>query len=226
MNYELYITGDGSHTVVIPDMNVSYHSIRGAVQESLHIYIETGLEEAFRQFPDAKMIDVFEVGFGTGLNALLAMRTASAQGRQVRYQAVERYPLNLLVSELNYPQYLGGDCATAFAQMHEAAWGQAVAIGKGFWLLKKEASLLELSLEPDSLHVVFFDAFAPDAQPELWTEAVFGQLYLALKANGLLVTYCSKGIVRRRMAAAGFTIEKLDGPLGKREIVRARKLPQ
>lgn len=217
MKRTIEITADGSPTVSIPEMKVSYHSKHGAVQESLHVFINAGLNVAFERF-QKENIHVFEMGFGTGLNALLTMQYAEKLNRKLYYYAVERFPL---VKE-EYEQ-LGYDAKPTLMQLHEADWEKDVAINEFFVLHKTQCALVHAKPEK-KVHLVYFDAFAPSAQPELWTKEIFELMYTLLVDEGILVTYCSKGDVRRAMIAAGFVVEKLQGPPGKREMLRAVKL--
>lgn len=213
-------TSDGSHTISMPESGVTYHSTHGAVQESMHVFLRTGLEKALEVFEEGD-IHIFEMGFGTGLNAYLTAIAARQYQRKIHYTAVELYPLSSdEAMKLNY-------AATAeeqqlFQHIHAAAWDTDVIISDHFTLKKIRQNLLSASL-PGQFHLVYYDAFAPGHQPELWTEAVFRQLYTALVPGGILATYCSKSDVRRAMQAVGFTVEKLAGPPGKREILRAVK---
>lgn len=220
MKKEILLTQDGSYTVAIPEMNVTYHSIRGALQESIHIYIQSGLQYALPKVA-IETISVFEMGFGTGLNALLTMQEAIRLKRRINYYAVELFPLTIEEAKaLKQDDQLGtGNLAM---QLHEAPWEEEVMINEYFTLYKTNQSLLDLSLNIQ-FDVVYFDAFAPNDQPELWTEAVFANLFNNLNNNGVLVTYSCKGTVRRIMQAVGFIVNKIPGPIGKAEIVRAIK---
>lgn len=220
MERKIQLTEDGSYTIAIPDMRVTYHSSRGALQESNHIYINTGLLYALPNITDAT-INVFEMGFGTGLNALLTLQQAIRLQRKIYYYTTERYPLSIQEAKDLQQDVLLNTEGLALA-LHQAPWEQDVAINNYFILHKTKQSLPNLKL-PQQFHVAYFDAFAPTVHPELWTEAIFAQQYLQLKDCGVLVTYSSNGAVRRAMKAAGFSVEKLQGPIGKAEIVRAIK---
>ena len=220
MKKEILRTQDGSYTVAIPEMNVTYHSTRGALQESIHIYVQSGLQYALPNIA-TDTISVFEMGFGTGLNALLTLQEAVMLKRKINYYAVELFPLTIEEAKaLQQDEQLG--TGNAAMQLHQAPWEQPVSINEFFTLHKTKQSLLDLSLNT-SFDVIYFDAFAPNDQPELWTEALFTNLFNHLNPNGVLVTYSSKGTVRRAMQAAGFTVSKIPGPIGKAEIVRATK---
>jgi tRNA U34 5-methylaminomethyl-2-thiouridine-forming methyltransferase MnmC len=204
MKRELRLTADGSHTIAIPDMNVTYHSTHGAIQESMHVFIQAGLQAL--QLPAVR---IFEMGFGTGLNALLTMQYAITP---VYYYSVEQFPLTAEeVAGLSYGNAL-----------HAYPWNEDVKISEQFTLHKAHASLLDVN-PAQTFDLIYYDAFAPGAQPHLWTKAIFEKLFGLLVPGGILVTYCSKGDVRRAMLAAGFQVEKLAGPPGKREMLRAQR---
>lgn len=216
----LQATSDGSHTIAIPELQVTYHSKHGAIQESMHVFIDAGLRQTLTNV--SERLQILEIGFGTGLNALLTL--LEAPNRLIRYESLEAYPLPAeLASSLNYGTLLPNTNATQLlGRLHQAAWEQPVSITPEFTLLKRQMQLQDFTSQ-ERYHLVYFDAFAPTAQPELWTREVFTNVYNHLVLNGILVTYCSKGIVRRAMQDAGFKIEKIPGPPGKREMVRAIK---
>lgn len=218
---EIILTKDGSHSVSIPEMNVTYHSLHGAMQESLHVFIHAGLHYIKDIFP-AGPIHILEIGLGTGLNALLTLQEAASLQRPVHYTSLELFPLEKEQAlQLNYADQPGFQ--EYFASLHTSNWEEDVQLSPFFTLHKKGINLLDFSSAPD-FHLIYFDAFAPTAQPELWTKEVFEKLREALLPSGALVTYCSKSIVRRAMQAAGFKVEKIPGPRGKREMVRAVSL--
>ncbi|TSA23637.1 MAG: SAM-dependent methyltransferase [Bacteroidetes bacterium] len=215
-------TLDGSHTLFVPELNEHYHSTYGAVQESEYVFIKQGLLAVGEEVDP---VEVFEVGFGTGLNALLALFTAKAQRREVRYTAVELHPLGREVWErLNYPEVLSDpDAGKWFRKIHEAPWEDPCRIEQHFRLTKIEGDLRLLPILESAFQIVFFDAFSPDVQPHLWSREIFGKMFRILRPGGILVTYSCKGEVKRALKEAGFTTEKLPGPPGKREILRAWK---
>ncbi|ACU61026.1 tRNA (5-methylaminomethyl-2-thiouridine)(34)-methyltransferase MnmD [Chitinophaga pinensis] len=218
----LQITADGSHTIAVPDMHVTFHSILGAIQESVHVYINNGLHHLPA---DLHPIAILEMGFGTGLNALLTLREAITLQRSVYYQTIEQYPLTIKeASSLNYPEQLGEPTLQPFLQsLHESTWDQDVLLHPCFTLHKTHAPIQEAVFR-QPFDLIYYDAFAPGAQPELWTETIFTKLFEQLKPGGILVTYCSKGDVKRALKAAGFGVEKkVSGPKRKREMVRAKK---
>lgn len=218
MNPEIVVSGDGSHTLKVASLKEHYHSHKGAIQESRYVFLKMGLKEFF----DVSEIRVLEVGFGTGLNALLTALEDS--GPAVHYTTLETYPLSFeLVSQLNYPRLIEGDRVDdLFQQIHESSWGQLNQITESFFIEKRHIGL-EAFESHEAFDLVYYDAFAPHAQPELWAPAIWQKLFGLLKPGGMLVTYCAKGQVRRDMQAAGFTVERLPGPPGKREMLRATK---
>ena len=214
-NPEIVVTDDGSQTIVTG--GIHYHSTRGARQESEHVFIGAGLLPAMDVFPHATPLYIYEMGFGTGLNALLTAQVAARRGKAVSYAASEAFPLPAAIwKALHYGDPLLYD-------LHRAEWDKTVSITPWFQLEKREEKLEETLLPANAFHGIYFDAFAPDDRPELWTEAVFQNLFNTLVAGGILVTYCSKVVVRRAMEAAGFQVERIKGPPGKREMVRAWK---
>ncbi|GAB3892098.1 tRNA (5-methylaminomethyl-2-thiouridine)(34)-methyltransferase MnmC2 [Spirosoma agri] len=217
---QLLITADGSHTAVNQVLNKTYHSIHGAYQESQRVYIELGLFSAFDAFPDGP-IHVFEMGFGTGLNALLTAREAERQQRQIFYTTIDAYPMPPeATSQLNYDQFFGTSYLTA---LHESRWNEPVEVNPYFRLTKIESELQALQID-ERFQLIYYDAFAPTAQPELWETEIFQQLADLLLPGGLLTTYCSRSYVQRNMRAAGFTVTKHSGPLHKRDILKAEKV--
>lgn len=220
MKREVITTRDGSSSIAIPEMQVTYHSIHGAMQESMHVFIKAGLHYAFERLSDVPL-RVFEMGFGSGLNASLTAIEAERQQQHIHYTSVEAYPLTAAeVSALNYGKALNSE--QLFEQLHQVPWNQEVMINPFFTLEKQQIDFFNVETS-QPIHIIYYDAFAPAAQPELWTQAVFEKLYGMLVSGGFLVTYCAKGDVRRAMQAARFTVCKLPGPLWKREMLRAAR---
>ncbi|MEP6750739.1 MAG: tRNA (5-methylaminomethyl-2-thiouridine)(34)-methyltransferase MnmD [Bacteroidota bacterium] len=223
MKKEIIVTGDGSHSIAIPEMDVTYHSSHGAIQESMHVFIQSGL----RYFPADKKqenISILEMGFGTGLNALLTIAEAGKNQQKIYYESIELYPLEPNVyTLLNYCEELQRpDLEPLFTLIHECAWNTTVEIAPWFNFKKNQISLADFSTKR-LFDIVYFDAFAPGVQPDLWTAAVFKKLFALMNTNAVLTTYCSKSIVRKAMTEAGFVIVKIPGPPHKREMVRAIK---
>lgn len=213
-------TADGSRTIQLPAWEEPYHSLHGALQEAYHVFIRSGLD----QF-QGRELSLLEMGFGTGLNALITLMEAPERHLEVRYTALEAFPV--VASEweaLGYGQLFGEreKASRFFRQLHQAPWEKPCRLTTNFELCKRQMDFLDFDSEP-RFDLIYFDAFGARVQPELWTEAVFRSMYAALKPGGLLVTYAAKGSVRRAMQAAGFGVERLPGPPGKREMLRARK---
>ncbi|EGJ70545.1 protein of unknown function DUF752 [Bacteroides coprosuis DSM 18011] len=209
-------TEDGSDTLYVPSMNEHYHSTKGALTETQHIFINMGLLASSK-----KDINVFEVGFGTGLNAIQTLEAALNNELTIHYHSVELFPLSWSdVSHLSYAQL------PFFKELHEAKWNNEVEINSSFYLTKYQLDFTELPQTEINIHfdVIYFDAFAPEKQPQMWSQQLFDYLYVLLNKGGVLTTYCAKGVVRRMLQTAGFQVERLPGPPGgKREILRATK---
>lgn len=220
MKVELEKTADGSPTLYREDIDEHYHSVKGALAESRHIYIHLGWEKALSL---RKSIALFEVGFGTGLNAVLTARAALDNKVKTIYHSVELYPLPKETIDVLLP-FHKEDNRSLFREIHEASWNEDTDINPFFSLKKIQASLLSLDLQPSTYDLVYFDAFAPEKQPEMWDESIFRKLYDAMTPGGILTTYCAKGAVRRMLQDIGFLTERLPGPPnGKREVLRATK---
>lgn len=221
VNPKLELTADGSHTLFIPELDEHYHSVNGAIQESRHVFIEAGLHHCKQG-----EIHVLEVGFGTGLNALLTLTESTRLKKKIHYTTVEAYPLpDSIIQSLNYTQGYSPQETSLFHKMHEAAWNEGTAISAGFYLTKIESDFtsFDFSSVSGAVDLIYFDAFAPDKQPEMWTQHIFDKLYEITAASGILTTYCAKGSVRRMLQQAGYTTERLLGPPGKREMLRATR---
>ncbi|MDO6853646.1 tRNA (5-methylaminomethyl-2-thiouridine)(34)-methyltransferase MnmD [Cellulophaga lytica] len=220
MKRKIITTGDGSKTIQIEDWNEQYHSIHGAVQEAYHVFIKHGLS-LFKDEP----VSILEIGFGTGLNAIITAIEAPKSNLNIDYTGVEAYPVEAEeVAELNYiAQLNASNFEDVFNKMHNVSWEVKTEILPNFNLLKREQNFLDIT-DKEAYNLIYFDAFGARVQPELWTENIFGIMHNALQTNGVLVTYAAKGSVRRAMLAVGFKVERLPGPPGKREMLRATKL--
>lgn len=217
---ELLRTEDGSMTLRHEVLGELYHSDRGAAGESEHIYIREGLGYFRSLNPAVETIAVFEVGFGTGLNAWLTWEYGREKNLKIDYYTVELYPLDIeFVETLEYTK------KTEFNRMHTTRWNARAVLDDHFTITKYLQDLL--GFDPGDLDgcidVVYFDAFSPEVQPDLWTEMVFGRMYALLKPGGILVTYSAKGIVKEALRAVGFEVHRCPGALGKRHMVRAVK---
>lgn len=239
MNRIIEHTADGSATLYVPELDEHYHSVKGALTESRHIFIDMGLKASAAPEPR-----ILEIGFGTGLNALLTLIEAEQSGRKVHYTGIELYPLPWeTIEQLHYTngeRTLNDERLTMndeqvagwFKALHTAAWEEDVVITPHFTLRKVQADFannerLTVHHSPFIVHrysLIYFDAFAPEKQPEMWSQELFNRLYVIMEPDGILTTYCAKGAVRRMLQSAGFTVERLPGPPGgKREILRGKK---
>ncbi len=216
----LVTTDDGSHSFYLPTLDEHYHSTHGALQESLHVFIGSGYGAAARLPRPA--LRVLEVGFGTGLNALLTWERSRSAPLRVAYTALEPYPLDeQCVRGLNYPEQLPeAGARVAFETIHRCGWEMPQQIDGHFSLLKLRCCFSDFEPEGD-FDLVYHDAFSPAVQPELWTRDVFAKLAGCMSPGAVLVTYCAKGEVRRHLRSVGLTVERLPGPPGKREMTRA-----
>lgn len=218
MKRELRTTRDGSPTLYSEKWNQHYHSVHGAFSESMHVFLLNGL--ALRPESDVRIL---EVGFGTGINAFLTWRELKELDKRVHYHTLEAFPLKkeewsgIQVSELQEEQVL-------FEQLHELPWEEDIVVNSQFSFHKSETDLLSWEPSPESYDLIYFDAFAPSTQPELWTVEVFEKCMLALAPGGTLVTYCANGQIKRNMKAAGLSVKALPGPPKKREMTQATKL--
>ncbi len=218
---EIIITADGSATIHIPEWNEQYHSKHGAIQEAYHVFIKHGLQHICLK-PN-QSLSILEIGFGTGLNALITLLEAEKLQIKINYVGVEGYPVNSQeVEKLNYASQLKSNI-NLFRELHNIAWEEAHQLTPYFSLQKQNKFFKEIK-DKDSFNLIYFDAFGARVQPELWIESIFKKMHHALKNEGVLVTYSAKGSVRRAMQAVGFSVEKLPGPPGKREMLRATKL--
>lgn len=223
---EIITTGDGSPTLYDPALDETYHSRHGALRESKHVFIDHGLSLYCAMHPGIRTIRMFELGFGTGLNALLSLRYASDSRHSIEYTSVEPRPLPIeLTSRLDFAAALGWENGRdVYAALHRAPWSEVSEIIPGFVLHKVPRSLEEYTLPGCHFHVAFYDAFAPSRQPEVWSLENLLLISGAMLRGGLLVTYCAQGQFKRNLAKAGFSVETVAGPPGKREMVRAIKI--
>lgn len=215
---EIRITEDGSHTLYLPAIDECYHSAHGAIQESSLIFITYGLQACRKD-----TINVLEIGFGTGLNSFLTALYAEKNQKKIRYVALELFPLEVKKAvSLNFPEAIDSSKRELFEKLHTSHWDQETVVSPYVDLLKIKTDFTKFSFD-HNFDVIYFDAFSPDKQPEMWTENMFKKLYQASNNDAILTTYCCKGSVKRALKSAGFSIEKLAGPVGKREVLRARK---
>lgn len=219
MKREIITTGDGSKTIQIMDWQEQYHSKHGAIQEAYHVFIKSGLDLFENQ-----EINILEIGFGTGLNTFITLIEFDKRNLKVNYTGVEAYPVSIEeLNQLNYLEELKSLSRKAdFDLMHTSPWGDKVEIVENFNLKKEQILFKEISAIAE-YDLIYFDAFGARVQPELWTVEIFQIMFNAMKSNGYLVTYAAKGSVRRAMQEVGFLVERLPGPPGKREMLRAKK---
>ena len=211
-------TKDGSSTIYIPELDEHYHSIHGAVQESVHVFIQSGLKQVTKN-----EIRIFEMGFGTGLNCLLTWLNTGE--KTIHYTSIEKYPVEFdMAAQLNYAETLKLDTAESetFLSLHRSEWDKEVEINENFSVHKVKADIKTYE-HTKKYDLVYFDAFAPNVQPGLWSFDVFKTLYNSMDTNGILTTYCAKGDVRRTMQKCGFGVERIPGPPGKKEMLRCIK---
>jgi len=218
VDIRIITTQDGSHSLFRQDVNEHFHSTFGAIQESKHIYIQAGLDAVIKE-----EIRVFELGYGTGLNALLTCLRGKESGKKICYYSIDKYPVppEILV-KLNYSEILCPETPELYKSMCDSEWEKTLTLGD-FTLTKIKSDMLDYVI-PFNIDLVYYDAFSPEREPGLWSEALFKKVYDAMNIGGVLVTYCAKGDVRRQLISSGFTVEKLKGPPGKLHILQAVKL--
>ncbi len=224
MKRKIIKTGDGSTTIHLEDWNEQYHSKHGAINEAYHVFIKSGLDHVIAQKDASNTVSILEIGFGTGLNAFITFLEAERKSFSVVYHGVEAYPVSPdEIAQLNYIDTLSAEAhQKTFEKIHSVAWEELQEISNSFHLKKRKQLFADID-DKEQYDLVYFDAFGARVQPELWTESIFSKMFEALKKDGILVTYAAKGSVRRAMQAVGFTVERLPGPPGKREMLRASK---
>ncbi|MCM8569149.1 tRNA (5-methylaminomethyl-2-thiouridine)(34)-methyltransferase MnmD [Gramella jeungdoensis] len=224
MERKIIKTADGSITIHLPEWNEQYHSKHGAVQEARHVFLKMGLFHLLEKEKPSEL-SILEIGFGTGLNAFLTFLEAERLEMKINYTGVEAYPVpSEEVKLLNYPEVTQAlEKADYFQELHATEWEKAHKISEYFSLCKQKKKFSEIR-DQELYDLIYFDAFGARVQPELWTEEIFALMFQAMKTGGVLVTYAAKGSVRRAMLSSGFQVEKLPGPPGKREMLRAVKL--
>lgn len=220
MKRTIITTADGSKTIHLEAWDEQYHSKHGAIQEAYHVFIAHGLSAVQKS-----NISILEIGFGTGLNALITLLEAASKDLQINYTGVERYPvISAELDQLNYISELKAEeYKELFLAMHTTSWEEEAEITPYFRVKKQQKDFKEIK-DVQEYDLIYFDAFGARVQPELWTEEIFQRMFNSLKNNGILVTYAAKGSVRRAMLAVGFHVERLPGPPGKREMLRATRI--
>ena len=217
---KLIITEDGSHSLYNPTLNVTYHSFHGAIQESQHVFIQSGLEYQYQQ--GFKDLNVFEVGFGTGLNVLLSAIWAEEKNIRIVLDSIEPHPVsNDLIQKLNYPELLGKSISKNYLQKaHAATWRTQSALNEWLTLSKINSRIEDYNIVENRYDIIFFDAFAPSKQPEMWQLDRLTPVIKSLRPKGIFVTYCAQGQLKRNLKKLGLEVETLPGPPGKKEMVR------
>ena len=215
---KIVVSKDGSHTLFRKDIEEHYHSIHGSIQESLHVFIEAGLNH-FISKDYSGDVSILEIGFGTGLNALLTYEHQKKTNCSILYHGLEPHPLEMkVIKQLNFKSIN----ANEFLKLHELEWNKKHILNQSFTFTKENKKLQDFDSD-EKFDVVYYDAFAPRAQEEMWRIELFKKLYSLIKSSGILVTYCAKGQVRRDLQRAGFKMERIPGPRGKREMLRGTK---
>lgn len=223
MSLEVHLTKDSSHTLYVPELDETYHSRNGAVEEAMYVYIGRGMNDWIEHMTPTASLSILEIGFGTGLNAWLTAMEAEKRDVHCAYHSLETTPLSIeLITQLNYTDTTNEENKRLYVKLHEVTWDQTEPITPTFSLTKHKSSLQNFSPQ-QSFDIIYFDAFAPEKQPELWTRELFQKLYDCLKPNGAIVTYSSKGDIKRLWREIGFVVERLPGPPLKRHMLRGRK---
>ncbi|MDH5476688.1 MAG: tRNA (5-methylaminomethyl-2-thiouridine)(34)-methyltransferase MnmD [Cyclobacteriaceae bacterium] len=217
-------TDDGSHSLYVPSLKETYHSTHGAIQESQHVFIRKGIHFYLESHHNSE-IKILEIGFGTGLNALLTFNELSGSNITTSYDTIEPFPINEAVwSKLNYVEKIETDnTKDIYGQMHSASWETKIELEEGYFFTKLKEKLEDIELQNNYYDLIFFDAFAPNKQPELWQLPQLKKIVNSMKEGGVFVTYCAQGQFKRDLKEAGLTLESLPGPPGKKEMVRGVK---
>ena len=218
MKREIITTKDGSTSLFIPEWNETYHSKNGAIQEAYHVFIKNGLS-----IFNGKSVSILEIGFGTGLNAFITSLEAEKNNLPIDYTAVEAFPITIEeIDAMNFASKIDSNKTNIFIAIHQLNWEVKNQVCDNFYLTKRKQFFQDIN-DKEYFDIIYFDAFSFDVQPELWSEAIFTKMHTALKTNGILVTYACRTIIKQAMISAGFSIEKLPGAPGKREMLRAYK---
>lgn len=219
MEQQIITTNDGSKTIYLPHLDETYHSSHGAIQEAIYVFIKNGIQSCPKD-----EINVFEMGFGTGLNALLCCVEAEKTQKNIHYTGIEAYPIDMkIVQQMDYCSTIGEQYQTTFEQLHNCEWKIPHQLSKLFLFEKINENIKAFILHKEEYDVIFYDAFGPRAQEEMWAKELLQKMYDMLRPNGFMVTYCAKGQVKRDLKSIGFEVEPLPGPPGKREMTRAWK---
>ena len=219
MKREIIQTNDGSTSIYLPELNETYHSKFGAIQEANHVFLKNGLS-----LFEGKPISILEIGFGTGLNTLITFNKALESNQKIHYVGVEAYPVTIEeASKMNYAAEINPELETIYKKIHESSWETTINLNENFTFQKRN-QLFQDIVDIEVFDLIYFDAFGFEVQPELWSQSIFNSMFKALKNDGILVTYACRSVIKNNMIAAGFSIEKLPGAPGKREMLRAKKV--
>ncbi|MCW4467857.1 tRNA (5-methylaminomethyl-2-thiouridine)(34)-methyltransferase MnmD [Flavobacterium sp. MFBS3-15] len=220
MERQIITTNDGSVTIYLPEMKETYHSRFGAIQEAYHVFIHNGLS-----LIQGRTVSILEIGFGTGLNAFITYLESVKSGQEIEYTGVEAFPIDAAeAAMLNYVAELKADeFSEVFTAMHTSKWGEKTYLNNKFKLTKRRQFFSDIE-DVNAFDLIYFDAFGYHAQPNLWSEEIFRKMYNALTKDGILITYACRTVIKKAMQSVGFQTEKLPGPPGKREMLRAIKI--
>lgn len=214
MERKIIVTGDNSKTLLIPELDETYHSVHGALNEARHVFINNGLESI-----DKSNVAVFELGFGTGLNLLVTLEFLSNKDIKVDYTSIENYPLpHETIEKMDYDRLIDAKYAEVYIKSHQVEWNKKIGLTEKLNLTKVDADVSIYEMEKEQYDIIYFDAFGPRVQPELWSVPVLKKMFESLHAPGRLVTYCAQGQFKRNLKAAGFGVLNVPGPPGKREM--------
>ena len=227
MEKEIIQTKDGSTTFYLPELNETYHSKNGAIQEAYHVFIKNGFSlfegHELLRTGEAKPISILEIGFGTGLNAFITSLESQNNNQTVDYVGVEAYPITQEEAlTMNYANQIDASKNEVFQKIHQIDWEIPIQVNPTFQLTKRK-QLFQDIVDVEVFDLIYFDAFGYDVQPELWSDEIFEKMFIALKSDNILVTYACRSVIKNSMISAGFKIEKLPGAPGKREMLRASK---
>lgn len=219
-NLQIITTRDGSHSLINTDLNETYHSNHGAIQESVHVFIKSGLDYFTTVQRSVSPLNILEIGFGTGLNALLTLQYSTANKIAIDYCTIEAFPVaGEIIHSLNYAS--DEQQRKDFSNLHECLWNRSVLMNEFFSISKLHSNLQDVNFGHRKNHIVYYDAFAPNKQPEMWTLSLLEKVCRTLMPGGVFVTYCAKGQLKRDLKSLGLKVETLPGPPGKKEMVRA-----
>ena len=219
MQQKIILTKDGSETIFLPEIKETYHSKYGAIQEANHVFIKNGLN-----FFNKSSLKIFEMGFGTGLNCLLSAIKASEEKVLIDYFTIEPFPVERdIINDLNYISIIGNEYFDLFNKIHDVNWESRNIISQNFSLTKNQCTIQNYSFKKNYFDVIFYDAFGPRVQPDLWSFNILQKNYFGLRKGGILVTYCAQGQFKRNLKKIGFKVIPMPGPVGKREMTIAIK---